>query len=76
MVGGSARRIELFDQTANGFSVGAGSLQDEWFYSTATALPDGRIFIAGGYNSSLISTEQTWIYQFPPRSASAKPISE
>jgi hypothetical protein len=42
--------------------VSEGSVEDEWFYATATPLPDGRVFIAGGYNDSLHTTDQTWIY--------------
>lgn len=65
IVGGSGRRVEIFDRATSNFKVSAGSLEDEWFYATATSLPDGRVFIAGGYNSSLMPTPQTWLYQPP-----------
>jgi len=71
VVGGSGRRVEVFDRANSDFKVSGGSLEDEWFYATATPLPDGRVFIAGGYNSSLMPTPQTWLYQPPtPRTAS------
>jgi hypothetical protein len=66
IVGGSGRRVEVFDRASGDFKVSAGSLEDEWFYATATPLPDGRVFIAGGYNDSFMSTPQTWLYQPPP----------
>jgi hypothetical protein len=68
IVGGGGRRVEVFDDAANRFAVSSGSVEDEWFYATATPLADGRVFIAGGYNSSLYPTNQAWIYQ-PPREA-------
>lgn len=71
VVGGSGRRIEVYDYSANRFAVSGGSLEDEWVYATATPLQDGRVFIAGGYNDSLYPTKQTWIYQ-PPYGAKTK----
>lgn len=65
VVGGSGRRVEVFDEARNQFSVSGGSLDDEWFYATATALSDGRVFIAGGYNDALSPTSQVWLYQPP-----------
>ncbi len=65
IVGGAGRRVEVFDRANSDFKVSAGSLEDEWFYATATPLPDGRVFIAGGYNDSLMPTSQTWLYQPP-----------
>jgi hypothetical protein len=67
IIAGSGRRVEIFDNAANSFLVSAGSLEDEWFYATATRLADGRVFIAGGYNESLTPTRQTWIYQSQPK---------
>ena len=58
-------RVEVYDYSANRFMVSGGSLEDEWFYATATPLQDGRVFIAGGYNDSLYPTNQTWIFQLP-----------
>jgi hypothetical protein len=71
IVSGGGRRIEVYAAGADRFALGAGSLSDEWFYATATALPDGRVFIAGGYNDSLNPTNQTWMYQ-PPDKATPK----
>jgi hypothetical protein len=71
IVGGGGRRVEVYDGNANRFMVSGGSVQDEWFYATATPLPDGRVLIAGGYNDSLYPTNQTWIYQ-PPDGARIK----
>ena len=65
IVGGGGRRVEIFDRSTNHFVVSSGSVEDEWFYATATPLVDGRVFIAGGYNSSLYPTNQAWIYQPP-----------
>jgi hypothetical protein len=65
IVGGGGRRVEVYDHNANRFVVSIGSVEDEWFYATATPLPDGRVFIAGGYNNSLHPTNQTWVYQPP-----------
>ena len=71
IVGGGGRRVEVYDYSANRFMLSGGSVEDEWFYATATPLPDGRVFIAGGYNDSLQPTNQTWIYQ-PPDGAKTK----
>ncbi|HZS07633.1 MAG TPA: kelch repeat-containing protein [Blastocatellia bacterium] len=65
IVGGGGRRVEVFDRAANRFALSGGSVEDEWFYATATPLADGRVLIAGGYNSSLYPTNQAWIYQPP-----------
>jgi hypothetical protein len=63
IVSGSGRKVEIFNPGTGAFLVSTGSLNDEWFYATATLLRDGRVFIAGGYNSSLIPTAQIWLYQ-------------
>ena len=74
IVGGAGRRVEIFDKATGSFLVSSGSLEDEWFYATATPLPDGRVFIAGGYNNSLIPTTQTWLYQ--PQALTAQILPE
>jgi hypothetical protein len=71
IVGGGGRRVEVYDHSSNRFVVSGGSVEDEWFYATATPLPDGKVFIAGGYNDSLYPTNQTWIYR-PPDGAETK----
>ncbi len=76
IVGGGGRRVEVFDRANSDFKVSAGSLEDEWFYATATPLPDGRVFIAGGYNDSLMPTPQTWLYQPPmPKTTSMNSLT-
>ncbi len=74
IVGGGGRRVEDYDENSNRFIVSVGSVEDEWFYATATPLPDGRVFIGGGYNDSLQPTNQTWIYQ-PPEARIGKNLS-
>jgi hypothetical protein len=71
IVGGGGRRVEVYDYNANRFMVSGGTVEDEWFYATATPLPNGGVFIAGGYNDSLYPTNRTWIYH-PPDSAKTK----
>ncbi|MGH9768906.1 MAG: kelch repeat-containing protein [Blastocatellia bacterium] len=71
IVSGGGRRVEVYDDSANRFMVSGGSVEDEWFYATATPLPDGRVFIAGGYNNALYPTNQAWVYQ-PPGNAKTK----
>jgi hypothetical protein len=73
IVGGGGRRVEVYDHNANRFVVGGGSVEDEWFYATATPLAGGRVFIAGGYNDSLHPTNQTWVYR-PPDGARRSPV--
>ena len=77
VVGGAGRRVEVFDVAREQFSVSSGSVEDEWFYATATALPDGRVFIAGGYNSSLYPTNQAWVYRPATRTmGTSSPLME
>ncbi len=71
IVGGGGRRVEVYDHNTNRFVVSGGSVEDEWFYAMATPLLDGRVFIAGGYNDSLLPTNQTWVYQ-PPEGTKTK----
>ena len=71
IISGGERRVEVFNYSANRFTVSDGSVEDEWFYSTATPLTDGGVFIAGGYNDSLMPTDRTWIYR-PPADVKSK----
>ncbi len=70
VVAGSGRRVEVYDR-AGRFRVSAGDVEDEWFYATATTLPDGRVFIAGGYNSSMVVSNLSWVYQPAARPGNA-----
>lgn len=45
IVGGDDSRVEIYDYNANRIAVSGGSVKDEWFYSTAAPLRDGRGFI-------------------------------
>jgi hypothetical protein len=54
---------EVFDPSQGSFAVAAGEVGAEYQGATATALPDGRALIAGGYDPNIQPTASTWIYQ-------------
>jgi len=65
VVAGSDRSVETYDPTRQTFQQGSGQLDDEYQSGTATALTDGRVLIAGGYDRHIRPTAQTWLF-VPP----------
>ncbi len=63
LIGGGNRQLELFDAQSQRFIAGA-SIDDDYYFSTATLLQDGRVLIAGGYDSGIQPTEKAWIYTY------------
>lgn len=61
LVGGGSRQVELFNAREQRF-VDCGNVDDDYYFSVATLLQDGRALITGGYDSSIQPTEKAWIY--------------
>jgi hypothetical protein len=45
------------------FATATGEVADEYQSATATAIADGRVLIAGGYNPSIDPTASTWLFR-------------
>lgn len=63
LVAGSGRTPELLDAGASDFKPINGALDGELAFSTATALRDGRVLIAGGYDPGIHPSRSAWLYQ-------------
>jgi hypothetical protein len=59
-VGGGGRTAELYDPARRRFRL-AGSAGARFSFATATALPDGRVLVAGGYDDRIAVTSHAWI---------------
>jgi hypothetical protein len=62
LVCGGDSSVEIFDPARGTFGVASGGLDDALFYPTATALPDARVLIVGGYDDDLRSSKGSWMY--------------
>lgn len=62
LVAGGGDRAELLDPGAARFRTLPGDLGAARAFATATALPDGRALIVGGYDERLDLTAQAWLY--------------
>jgi hypothetical protein len=63
LVAGGADRAEVYDAATNTFRICAGRIGADLAFSTATLLPDGRVLIAGGYDSRIQPLTGAWIYR-------------
>jgi hypothetical protein len=63
LAGGSASLERL--TSPGGESTVVGELDKSYAYSTATALRDGTVLIAGGYDEKMQSTNKAWIWKNP-----------
>jgi TATA-box binding protein (TBP) (component of TFIID and TFIIIB) len=62
VVGGSSI-AELYDASANVFRKVDGSMGSDRLFSAAALLRDGRVLITGGYDESMATSSQAWLYQ-------------
>jgi ferric-dicitrate binding protein FerR (iron transport regulator) len=62
LVAGGGARAEVWD-SRQGFFRPLAHARSGNFYSTATRLDDGRVFIAGGYAGSLRPVNDAWIFR-------------
>jgi hypothetical protein len=60
-IGGGAREAEVLDPKTRRFSLIAGDFGSLRLFATATALADGRIALAGGYDERLRVATEIWI---------------
>ncbi len=63
LIAGGGERAEVFDPATNTFSIASGSLDEAWFFATATLLQSGKVLIVGGYRRGVVCTAGAWIYQ-------------
>lgn len=61
LIGGGNRQIELFDAQSQRFIAGE-RIDDDYYYSTATLLQDGRVLIAGGYDANIQPSKKAWVH--------------
>jgi hypothetical protein len=60
LVAGGARRAELYDPATRRFRP-AGDAGGALSFATATALRDGRVLVAGGYDDRIAVTSHAWL---------------
>jgi hypothetical protein len=63
LIAGGGERAEVFDPATGTFSIASGSLDEAWFFATATLLQSGKVLIVGGYHRGVVCTAGAWIYQ-------------
>jgi len=62
-VAGGDPRAEVYDPRRGVFLQSAGGVGAERQFATATALPDGRALILGGYDPDIRPTAAAWVWQ-------------
>ncbi len=63
LVAGSGVTPELLDRDGKHFTPIPGALDEELAFTTATALRDGQVLIAGGYAPGIHPSRSAWLYQ-------------
>jgi hypothetical protein len=63
VIAGAGQTVEIYDPTHGTLSNARGGIAAELFYSTATRLADGTIFVTGGYDGRLRATGAAWLVQ-------------
>jgi WD40 repeat protein len=63
LVAGGGSLVEIYDPAGGEFRSAEGDTGTARYYQTTTALPDGSVLIAGGYDSDIASTAHTWLYK-------------
>lgn len=66
LIAGGSAEVELYDPMRDTFVVVPGRIDASRFYTTATALDNGQVLIAGGYDRSITGTVKTWLFQTEP----------
>ncbi|HKP53928.1 MAG TPA: kelch repeat-containing protein [Chloroflexia bacterium] len=62
LVAGGGKLVEIYDAQAGKFAAASGEVDADRFYTAATALPDGRVLITGGYDYDIVSGKKAWLY--------------
>jgi hypothetical protein len=63
VLAGGSSLVERVETKTGRSTAAAGALDAPRWYSTATPLRDGAIFVAGGYDSGIRSTARTFVYR-------------
>ena len=63
LVAGGGEQVEVYNPASRTFSPATGRMGTARFYSTATLLADGRVLVAGGYDSQGAASATAWIYK-------------
>ena len=62
LVAGGGTAVEVYDPATRRFTSATGQIDAARFYATATALPDGRVLILGGYDQGIVVSAGAWLY--------------
>lgn len=64
LVAGGGQVPEMFDPQSRSATKLGGSLDKPWSFMTATALRDGRVLLAGGYEEGrIVVSARAWVYR-------------
>lgn len=64
LIAGGADRPEVYNPVSNSFRPVGGAMLDGYCFSTATPLPNGKVVLTGGYNTSTwVAVDHAWLYQ-------------